>query len=118
MIGLPVGALLEIFVALLLAVTVGYCISLNRKLSRLRSHQDELREVIGQLESATLNAEQAIRGLKVTADEADRKLTGNLDKAKRLSDELAVLVRAGGKAGAAGAPVRERGLADMLRRAG
>ncbi len=64
MTGLPVGLLLEGFVAFLLLVTIAYCYVLNAKLTRLRAHQNDLRDIVAQLDRATHRAETAIGGLK------------------------------------------------------
>lgn len=95
MTGLPVGIFLELVVAGLLAVTVGYCFVLNRRLKRLRYAQDDLRSVIRDLAAATQNAENAISGLKLTADDAERKLADKLHKARQLTQDLTKIVQAG-----------------------
>lgn len=87
----PIGLLLEAVVAVLLMVTVGYCFVLNRKLTRLRSHHSELRDVVVHLNSATDTAEAAISGLRQTMLDADQKLSGSLISAARLRDELGAL---------------------------
>lgn len=98
----PIGTLLEAVVAILLALTVGYCFVLNRKLARLRSHRQELREVVHELEGATARAEQAISGLRLTTDEADGRLSENLAKAARIADDLTMLVEAAERSGLGG----------------
>lgn len=85
------GLIIEIVLILLLVLTVSYCMVLNRRLSRLRSSQHELRDVISELCAATQTAEHAIRGLKATTEEADLRLTDKLHKAQLLARELAGL---------------------------
>lgn len=85
------GLIIEIFLIVLLLVTVGYCLVLNQRLSRLRSSQDELRQIIDDLGTATQTAEYAIRGLKATTEEADARLSDKLHKAQLLTRELSVL---------------------------
>lgn len=93
--GLPVGLILELVVVGLLIITVGYCYVLNNRLKRLRSAQDDMRMVIHDLNKATQHAENAVAGLKITAEEAERKLGDKLHKAKLLTHNLALFVEQG-----------------------
>lgn len=99
------GLIIEILLMLLLVVTVGYCLVLNRRLGRLRSAQDELRQIIHELGAATQTAEQAIRGLKITTEEADAKLTEKLHRAQLLTRQLSGFTDLGAPGGD---PVSER----------
>ena len=92
---LPVGLLIESLVALLLVVTIGYCVVLNKRLKRLRADEEALRATISELITASEIAERAILGLKATAGEADRTLGQRLVDAERLSQELAAHVSRG-----------------------
>ena len=85
------GLIIEILLIGLLGLTVGYCMVLNKRLARLRSSQQDLRQIITELSTATQTAERAIRGLKVTTEEADLRLTDKLHKAQLLARELSVL---------------------------
>lgn len=94
---LPVGLILDVLLAVLLVATLAYCLILSRKLDHLRNGQSELHLIIDQLGDATLNAERAIRGLKLTADETDARLSEKLSRARILIDELTALARAGSR---------------------
>lgn len=85
---LPVGLIIESLVAILLLVTIGYCVVLNNRLKRLRADEESLRATISELITASEIAERAILGLKATAGEADRTLGERLVEAERLSREL------------------------------
>ena len=85
------GLIIEILLILLLVVTVGYCMLLNQRLSRLRSSQNDLRQIIIELSAATQTAEIAIRGLRNTTEEADSRLTDKLHKAQLLVRQLSSL---------------------------
>lgn len=85
---LPLGLMIETLVALLLMVTIGYCVVLNSRLKRLRADEEALRATISELITASEIAERAILGLKATAAEADRTLGQRLVDAERLSHEL------------------------------
>jgi hypothetical protein len=82
------GMIIECLVAILLALTVGYCMLLNRRLKLLRADEDALRVTIAELVTATEIAERAITGLKVTARECDVGLSERLSRGERLSVDL------------------------------
>lgn len=95
--GSSLGLLIESLVAVLLLVTIGYCVVLNRRLKRLRADESSLRETIAELVRATSIAEQAIEGLKGTVVECDRDLTNKLRQADRFSRSIEKQVELGGK---------------------
>jgi hypothetical protein len=82
------GLIIEIFVAILLMLTIGYCMMLNRRLKMLKADEGALRVTIAELVTATEIAERAIAGLKVTARECDLGLGERLNRAERLSADL------------------------------
>ena len=95
MFGLPLGLLVEGAVAVLLALTIGYCIVLNQRLKRLHADKDVMRQMVADLIGATNLANQAIKELKQTAVEADLSLNARLEEAERFGIELANHVTAG-----------------------
>jgi len=95
MFGLPFGVVVETFVSLLLAVTIGYCVVLNGRLKRLHADKDALRQMIADLVQATDLANAAVRDLKATASETELALTSRLEEAERFGIELANHVAAG-----------------------
>jgi hypothetical protein len=82
------GFVVEALVALLLIVTIGYCLVVNRKLERLRSDQSELKEIIRELNAATAHAEHALTGLQKSADNAEDMLAAHVESARDLSTRL------------------------------
>ena len=56
------GLMIESLVALLLLLTIGYCIALNRRLKRLRADEQSLKATIAELITATEIAERAVSG--------------------------------------------------------
>jgi len=94
---LPIGMIIELLVAILLLVTIGYCWILNRRLQRLRADEQTLRATISELMTATEIAERAIIGLKATASEADKSLGGRLLEAEKMSRLLDEQVNEGEK---------------------
>jgi hypothetical protein len=95
MYGLPLGIVIEGAVAVLLALTICYCVLLNRRLKRLHQDKDVMRQMVADLVSATNLANQAIKELKSTAVEADLALSARLDEAERFGIELANHVTSG-----------------------
>jgi len=92
---LPLGLLIEGAVALLLALTIGYCVVLNARLKRLHADREMLKQMIADLVGATHLANQAIKELKQSAVEADTMLTSRLEEAERFGIELANHVNSG-----------------------
>jgi hypothetical protein len=82
-------------VAILLVLTISYCIMLNRRLKLLKADEQSLRATISELVTATEIAERAIGGLKLTVHECDMGLGERLRKAERVSIEIDRSVVAG-----------------------
>ena len=95
MLGLPLGIFVEGAVAILLALTIGYCVLLNQRLKRLHQDKDAMAKMVADLVSATNLANQAIKELKGTAVEADLTLSARMEEAERFGVELANHVTAG-----------------------
>jgi hypothetical protein len=85
MFGLSMGMLVEGSVAILLAVTIGYCVILNQRLKRLHQDRELMGKTVADLVQATGLANAAVRELKTTALEADTQLTGRLEEAAQFS---------------------------------
>jgi chromosome segregation ATPase len=82
------GLMIESLVAILLIVTVGYCILLNNRLKRLKADEHSLKAVIGELVTATEIAERAIGGLKHAVRDVNENLGQQLASATQMSDHL------------------------------
>ena len=82
------GLMIETFVAILLMVTIGYCMLLNKRLKRLRSDEHSLKAVIAELITATEIAERAIGGLKHAVRDVNENLGNKLTSATQMSDHL------------------------------
>ena len=83
-----IGTLIDGIVAILLVLTIAYCIVLNRRLKLLRADEQSLRATISELVTATEIAERAIGGLKLTVHECDMGLGERLRKAERVGIEI------------------------------
>jgi hypothetical protein len=89
------SVVLELLVVGLLAVTVAYCIQLDRKLQRLRQDEKAMRQTVVDLGLATERAERAIEGLRASLGDCDRTIVERLRLAETASAELKVQVGAG-----------------------
>jgi len=86
---------IESLVAILLVLTIGYSILLNKRLKRLRSDEMALKATISELITATEIAERAIGGLKLTVRDCDQGLGERLRTAERFATEIARQTEAG-----------------------
>lgn len=89
------GLAIELMVAILLVMTIGYCMMLNRRLKRLKADEQSLRATISELVMATGMAERAIAGLKLTVKECEAGLGERLRSADRFTAELDRSIAAG-----------------------
>lgn len=84
-----VGLLMEGLVAVLLLITIGFCLVLNRKIGLLRADEHMLRTTITELNKTTVRAETAIKGLRGIAAEANETLGEQMKDAELLARDLA-----------------------------
>jgi hypothetical protein len=82
------GLVIESLVAVLLVLTLGYCMLLNKRLKRLRADEQSLKATIGELITATEIAERAIGGLKHTVRDVNDNLGNQIVSATELSRQL------------------------------
>ena len=82
------GLAIESLVAVLLILTIGYCMLLNSRLKRLKADEHSLKAVIGELITATEIAERAIGGLKHTVRDVNENLGSQIAAATAMSDQL------------------------------
>ncbi|MET3839477.1 DUF6468 domain-containing protein [Bradyrhizobium sp. OAE829] len=82
------GIVIESLVAVLLLVTIGYCVLLNSRLKRLKADEHSLKATIGELITATEIAERAIGGLKHTVRDVNEHLGSQLNAASQMSTQL------------------------------
>ena len=89
------GFMIESLVAVLLLLTIAYCVILNNRLKGLKADEQSLKATIAELITATEIAERAVAGLKTTAHECDATLGERLRTADRCSGELNEQIKAG-----------------------
>ncbi len=82
------GIAIESLVAILLMLTIGYCMLLNKRLKRLKADEHSLKATIGELITATEIAERAIGGLKHTVRDVNENLGEQLAAASQMSQQL------------------------------
>ncbi len=93
--GVPFDLLLEGIVSILLAATIGYCATLDRRLRAMRSGQDGLRDLIRDLSAATGQAADAIARLRDASNATGQQLTEQVARGRSLADELALMLESG-----------------------
>ena len=82
------GIAIESLVAVLLLLTIAYCIVLNKRLQRLKADEHSLKATIGELITATEIAERAIGGLKHAVRDVNENLGNQLSAATQMSAHL------------------------------
>jgi len=82
------GIAIESLVAVLLMLTIGYCMLLNARLKRLKADEHSLKATIGELITATEIAERAIGGLKHTVRDVNENLGNQLASAAQMTEHL------------------------------
>jgi hypothetical protein len=89
------GFFIESLVAILLLLTIAYCVTLNNRLKRLKADEQSLKATIAELITATEIAERAVAGLKTTAHDCDASLGARLRSADHCCAELTQQIKAG-----------------------
>jgi chromosome segregation ATPase len=82
------GIAIETLVAILLMLTIGYCMLLNKRLKQLKADEHSLKATIGELITATEIAERAIGSLKHTVRDVNENLGSQLATATEMSELL------------------------------
>src|SRR6202043_2511560 len=82
------GIAIELLVAVLQMLTIGYCMLLNSRLKRLKADEHSLKATIAELITATEIAERAIGGLKHTVRDVNVNLGNQLSSAADMSQQL------------------------------
>ncbi len=89
------GLMIESLVAILLMLTIAYCVILNNRLKLLKADEGSLKATISELVTATEIAERAVSGLKAAAQNCDETLGQRLRLAERVRLDLGEQVAAG-----------------------
>lgn len=89
------GFAVESMVAILLLLTILYCVRLNNQLRLLKADEQSLRATISELITATEIAERAIASLKTTMRDGELALGPRLQRIEDLSIDLERQIAAG-----------------------
>ena len=82
------GLMIESLVAVLLLLTICFCLVLNGRLKKLKADEQALKGTISELITATEIAERAIGGLKLAVRDVNENLGSQLAAATQMSDQL------------------------------
>ncbi len=91
---MPLSLILDIVLAVLLVVTIGYAVVLNRRLGALRQNKDELERLARSFVDTTSRAEHGIGELRSMTD----ILQERIERAESLRDDLVFLMERGNAA--------------------
>jgi hypothetical protein len=79
----------------LLATTIFYTVTLNRRIQLIHQNRDELKDLMSGFSSALERAEISVDKLKTSSHEAIHSLRANLEEARKLREDLQYLVDRG-----------------------
>lgn len=81
----------------LLGVTIAYCLKLNLRIRVLQDSKAEFSQLIERFDTTTQRAQQSIEDLQNISKKVNEQLSGRLDKANFLADDLAFMIEKGSK---------------------
>lgn len=116
---------LNLFVALLLGVTIFYCLKLNKRIRVLQDSKSELAQLIEKFDMSTQQATYSIQEIHKASKKINENIQTKLDKANYLADDLAFMIekankmadRMEGTITSSRGPVRQQAAAEATRRA-
>ena len=88
---IPFSLILDIFVAVLLVVTISYAVTLNKRLGTLRRDREELQKLAKSFGEATVRSEASINELRSTTE----VLQERIKRAEALREDLVFLMERG-----------------------
>ncbi|HEX4198127.1 MAG TPA: DUF6468 domain-containing protein [Caulobacteraceae bacterium] len=106
----PISMTLDLLLAALLLVTLGFGLRLERRLKALQASQATFAAAVADLDRAAARAETGLADLRGAMDEAVGLLAGRIEKARELAARLETLT-------AGGAAIAERSPATAQRSA-
>lgn len=92
---MSLDVILDLIVIVCLAITVGFAVILNKRLSRLYESRAELQAFITQFASSIQKADHHIRELKMMGETVFHTATEQMGKATALKDDLLFLIERG-----------------------
>jgi hypothetical protein len=97
MTGAILNLLVNIAMAVLLAVTISYCWMLNRRIQILQDSKSELSQLLKHFDESTLRASESIIALQTASKKIGESIQARIDKANYLVDDLAFMLEKGAK---------------------
>lgn len=92
-----ISVLLNAFVALLLGVTIFYCLKLNKRIRILQDSKSELAQLIEKFDMSTQQATYSIQEIHKASKKINENIQVKLDKANYLADDLAFMIEKANK---------------------
>jgi uncharacterized protein YoxC len=83
---------LDVLVALLLGLTIIFCVKLNRRIRVLQDSKSELAELIRQFDESTNNATESIQEIHRASKRINENIQSKLDKANYLANDLEFMI--------------------------
>ena len=83
--GIPMAVIslcIEGMLALLLLITIAYCMKLDGRLKAIRTGKDRMLEAAQELAQSVVHAQAAVSALRASADAAGRELSIKIEEAK------------------------------------
>jgi len=97
MTGAVATLLLNILIVALLAVTIGYCWLLNRRIRILQDSKSELAQLLKHFDESTQRASESIVALQSASKKIGENIQFRIDKANYLLDDLSFMIERGNK---------------------
>jgi hypothetical protein len=91
----PVSMTLDLLLAALLLITLGFGLRLERRLKTLQASQTTFAAAVADLDRAASRAETGLADLRGAMDEAVSLLAGRIEKARELATRLEMLTTEG-----------------------
>jgi hypothetical protein len=95
MMNLWLGIILDLVVIGLLLAAIPSFYMLSRRLKAMKDGQDGLKSLVEGLNFATEQARRSVSDLKLAAAQAGQELESQINSARRMADELALIIDAG-----------------------
>lgn len=89
--------LLEVSVAVMLSITIYYCIKLNKRIQILQDSKSELAQLIMKFDESTQQATQSIVEIQRASKKINDNIQEKLNKANFIADDLAFMIERGNK---------------------
>lgn len=87
--------IINILILIMLAVMIGYCVVLNKRLKAFRTIKAEMGDMINQLNASTAHAQRSIAEFKNLVLTEEQKLADKLKEAAEMADELDLINKTG-----------------------